>query len=272
MTLVTTPSYAIGAETLAKCLRHTGTKRPLVALVGSLVPDSIALQLEDAGILVTRIPDVETPEMVPLFNSPDLNSTFNKIHVFGLHEDFDRVVYLDVDVLVLKNLDDLFELDLSHGLPFAAAPEIMPPDRFNSGVMVVDPSFEVYQRLLKAAALTETPDDFDQGLLNDVFSNWFEMPSAHRLPFYFNVLQTTANYYEPAWNMLRPKMRVLHFAGIHSLKPWSFSGSLSPSLASYLYLWQSIARAERDADISELFQVLNVTDAAQINALFQNGA
>ena len=51
----------------------------------------------------------------------------------------------------------------------------------------------------------------------------------------------------------------------------SFSGSLSPSLAAYLYLWQSIARAEPDADLTPLFQVLNITDAKQINALFHNG-
>jgi hypothetical protein len=30
---------------------------------------------------------------------------------------------------VLENLDALFDLDLSHGIPLAAAPEIMPPDR-----------------------------------------------------------------------------------------------------------------------------------------------
>ena len=31
-------------------------------------------------------------------------------------------------------------------------------------------------------------------------------------------------------------------------------------------------RARQDQDISELFQVLNITDAAQINKLFQTGA
>lgn len=272
VTVVTTPAYVIGAETLAKCLRHTGTQRPLLALVGHLVSDKLALQLEDAGILVSRIPDVETPEIIPLVNRPHFNSTFNKIHIFGLHKDFDTLVYLDADVLVLKNLDDLFELDLSRGPPIAAAPEIMPPDRFNTGVMVAKPSEEVYQKLLLAAATTHTPEDFDLGLFNEVFSDWFEQSSAHRLPFYFNVLQTVANYYEPAWNMLREKMRVLHFAGDDSMKPWSFSGTLSPSLAAYLYLWQSIARADRDADMTDLFKVLNITDAAQINALFQNGA
>ena len=272
VTLVTTPEFAVGAETLAKCLRHTGTRRPLVALVGSLVPDDVAARLEDAAIRVMRVPDVQTPATIPPFNRPALNSTFSKLHVFGLHRDFDKVVYLDADVLVLQNLDALFALDLSRGIPVAAAPEIMPPDRFNTGVMVVVPSEALHRRLLEAAAGAQTPEAYDQGLLNDVFADWFAQPAANRLPFEYNVLQTVANYYEPAWNMLRPKMKVLHFAGDDSMKPWSFSGSLSPSLAAYLYLWQSIARAPPDSDIGGLFAVLNVTDAEQINALFQEGA
>ena len=36
--------------------------------------------------------------------------------------------------------------------------------------------------------------------------------------------------------------QVLHFAGDLQTKPWSFSGTLPPTLGVYLYLWQSIAR------------------------------
>jgi hypothetical protein len=57
-----------------------------------------------------------------------------------------------------------------------------------------------------------------------------------------NTTQTIASYYDPAWNLLRSRMKVLHFAGDSSSKPWSFSGAVSPSLGAYVYLWQSIAR------------------------------
>lgn len=171
-----------------QCLSHTGTSRPLVALVGSLVPDEIVHDLEDAGIRVIRVPDVRASAPIPLIDRPDFNSTFNKIHVWGLDKDYDRLVYLDAgrsrrpharsthaaasnscvralaDVLVLQNLDELFALELDEHMPFAAAPEIMPPDKFNTGVMVVKPSAMIYQKLLSAAAANEQPHDYDQVL------------------------------------------------------------------------------------------------------------
>lgn len=79
----------------SQCLRHTGTRRPLVALVGGKVPDEVAFDLEDAGIRVARVPDVKAAVPTPLLDRPDFNTTFNKIHAWGLHEDYDRVVYLD---------------------------------------------------------------------------------------------------------------------------------------------------------------------------------
>jgi alpha-N-acetylglucosamine transferase len=158
----------------------------LVALVGGQVPDELAFDLEDAGIRVARVPDVKAAVPTPLIDRPDFNSTFNKIHAWGLHEDYDRLVYLDAgelkwrrlfrfcmltcalavsDVLVLHNLDELFALDLADDMPIAAAPEIMPPDKFNTGVMVVKPSAKIYSKLLEAAAANEKPDDYDQVVL-----------------------------------------------------------------------------------------------------------
>ena len=73
------------------------------------------------------------------------------------------------DVLVLQNLDELFALELDDDMPFAAAPEIMPPDKFNTGVMVVKTSAMIYQKLLSAAAVNEQPHDYDQVLLSPSF-------------------------------------------------------------------------------------------------------
>lgn len=60
VTLVTTVQYIIGAEVLAKCLRHSNTQRQLIALVGELVPDAGFYALEDAGYESIRVPSVPT--------------------------------------------------------------------------------------------------------------------------------------------------------------------------------------------------------------------
>jgi hypothetical protein len=61
----------------------------------------------------------------------------------------------------------------------------------------------------------------------------------------------------------------VHFAGDLQSKPWAYAGRLPPQLGPYLYLWQSISRAPPEADISELFSVLAVTDPEQVAALFR---
>lgn len=66
----------------------------------------------------------------------------------------------------MHNLDELFALDLADDMPVAAAPEIMPPDKFNTGVMVLKPSAKIYSKLLEAAAANEKPDDYDQVVLS----------------------------------------------------------------------------------------------------------
>mmetsp|Transcript_12300 Transcript_12300/g.28410 ORF Transcript_12300/g.28410 Transcript_12300/m.28410 type:complete len:318 (-) Transcript_12300:51-1004(-) len=270
VTLVTTPTYVIGAEVLAKCLRHVGATRDILVLVGPLVGRDDEKRLKAAGLIPTRVDDVETSEILELLDRPYFNTTFNKLHVFGLYDNYDKVVFLDADLLILKNIDELFELDLSTGYPFAAAPEIMPPDTFNTGVLVVAPSEKTYHELLQAARSMQSPDGSDQGFLNQFYPRWFEQDSSHRLPFVYNALQTVASYYNPAWEMLKDNMKVLHFAGDDLMKPWSFEGSLPPSLGVFLFLWQSIARTPAGGDIGQHFKVLNLTDPEEINALFKN--
>jgi hypothetical protein len=69
---------------------------------------------------------------------------------------------------------------------------------------------------------------------------------------------------------------ILHFAGDASMKPWSFSGTVPPSLAAYLYLWQHIARTSPLANVSTF--VSQVTErggladhgAEEVAGLFSN--
>lgn len=88
-------------------------------------------------------------------------------------------------MLVLRPISSLFSLDV----PFAAAPDQGWPDCFNSGLMLLTPSVEVFDALLERNS-TEggSWDGGDQGLLNDHFPNW------HKLAFTFNV--TPSAFYQ----------------------------------------------------------------------------
>jgi hypothetical protein len=53
-------------------LRHTGTERQFIVLVGELVPDAGFYALEDAGYEAVRVPSVPTIEKVQKIELPFL--------------------------------------------------------------------------------------------------------------------------------------------------------------------------------------------------------
>ena len=144
---------------------------------------------------------------------PDLASTLTKLSLWNLTQ-YDTIVYLDADTLPFRAPDELFDLDVS----FAASPELGFPDCFNSGVMVLRPSKEIFGKLSELAAAGQTFDGGDQGLLNIHFGNSF-----HRLSFLYNIeCSHVYHLYMPALTREREagNWNVVHFIG--KTKPWDW--------------------------------------------------
>lgn len=94
----------------------------------------------------------------------------------------DRVLYLDADTIVDKNLDELFNLDLQ-GNAIAAVKDYF-GDFFNAGVLLIDnkklrgTSF-VHDMLEQGK---QAPADNDQTLLNNKFGrSYFELPGMYNV-------------------------------------------------------------------------------------------
>ena len=97
----------------------------------------------------TEVSDVYAIE-VPLLTRSDehrereeFGSTYSKLWTFGLLE-FDRIVFLDADMLVLKSLDALFEE--RDFLVCRDSVEHANPNRFNSGLLAFTPSDELFDK------------------------------------------------------------------------------------------------------------------------------
>ena len=144
---------------------------------------------------------------------------------------FRKVVYIDADALVIENVDALFDRP---GAPCpAAAPDVFPPDKFNAGVMVVEPSASRFADMRAKIDVLPSHDGGDTGFLNAYFPGWFALPAVHRLPFRFNA-QRTMHWLTFAgnpgyWRSIRP-VAILHFSS--NPKPWtarSASGADSKS-------------------------------------------
>lgn len=145
---------------------------------------------------------------------PDLSFAFTKIALWRQIQ-FRKIVYLDADVVALRALDELFDIEA----PFAAAPDIGWPDAFNSGVMVLNPDMGEYWALQTMAATGDSFDGADQGLLNQ----YFEHRPYQRLKFTYNCTPNAEYQWEPAYRYYKRDISAVHFIG--KTKPWSASHS-----------------------------------------------
>eukprot|EP00568_Trieres_chinensis_P019102 CAMPEP_0183322362 /NCGR_PEP_ID=MMETSP0160_2-20130417/71433_1 /TAXON_ID=2839 ORGANISM="Odontella Sinensis, Strain Grunow 1884" /NCGR_SAMPLE_ID=MMETSP0160_2 /ASSEMBLY_ACC=CAM_ASM_000250 /LENGTH=264 /DNA_ID=CAMNT_0025489511 /DNA_START=41 /DNA_END=835 /DNA_ORIENTATION=- len=181
---------------------------------------------------------------------------YNKLWVWSL-TDYERVVYLDSDMLILGDINHMFDFDVwtepgteandTHR-NFAAASDTIPPDKFNSGVMVLRPSNETFHDMRDAAlsGRLTSYNNGDQGFLNAYFDDWHSMPPASRLRTIYNLPYVMAQY-TPLWNLYRKDMLVLHFYG--KQKPWDIIANVANAekkimipfgAMPVLYLWGAL--------------------------------
>jgi glycogenin glucosyltransferase len=174
--------------------------------------------LYDYLIPVERI-RTPSPANLYLMGRPDLSFAFTKIALWRQTQ-FRKIVYLDADVVALRALDELFDIEAS----FAAAPDIGWPDAFNSGVMVISPSMGEYWALQTMAATGDSFDGADQGLLNQ----YFEHRPWQRLKFTYNCTPNAEYQWEPAYRHYKRDIAAVHFIGKE--KPWSSHRSTAPGV------------------------------------------
>lgn len=160
---------------------------------------------------------------------PDLETVLTKLHAFRLTQ-YDKIIFLDADVLPLRPLSHLFSLPHQ----FAAVPDVGWPDIFNSGVMVFSPGEDKFDQIMGVVNSKGSWDGGDQGVLNE-----WRGDDWHRLSFTYNTTPTAAytyvyrflrplqrltprHRYAPAYERFGSKISAIHFIGAPSI--------VSPSL------------------------------------------
>lgn len=165
--------------------------------------------LFDYVIPVDRISN-PNPGNLYLIDRGDLLYAFTKINLWRLTQ-FNKIVYIDADVVALRAPDELFDRRAS----FAAVSDIGWPDIFNSGVMVLNPDMGTFWALQSLAASGDSFDGADQGLLNQ----YYEHKKWDRLPFTYNCTPSASYQYEPAYRYFKSRISMVHFIG--QQKPWN---------------------------------------------------
>ncbi len=249
VTLVTNADFARGAAALIRSLRLSGTTADLVVMHtrGVTTNDLKPLRAQGARLVPVDLPDMSAAfnaahERVALHgkvpftkgNKPSFHTpldNFAKVRLWQL--DYERVVFLDADTLVLRNCDRLFEYP-----EFCAAPNVYASlgdfRRMNSGVFTARPDAATFAAMM---GMLDTPDAFwprtDQSFLQAFFPDW------HGLPVTYNMLQYVWFNLPALWHW--PDIHILHY---QYEKPWQADHPRQAQLEPLIALWQAYATVD----------------------------
>jgi hypothetical protein len=226
VTLLYGDEFLLGVRVLGKSIKNTGTTKDMVALVSKgVTPEAMDL-LEADGWIVTQIELLANPNS---HRPARFWGVYTKLKIFNM-TNYDKVVFLDADTIVTHTIEDLFECQ-----KFCA--NLKHSERLNSGVMVVEPSSELFEDMLSKVAILHSYTGGDQGFLNSYYEDFpnarlFDpsmspedretyTPQMERLSTLYNAdvgLYVLAN----KWMVDNTsELRVVHYT-LGPLKPWDW--------------------------------------------------
>lgn len=245
-TLLTQPGYLIGVRALAKSLQVSGSRYPLMVMVTGNISADIRETLEQDGCLVREVDPVSpNPTLENRYANARFAEVWTKLAAWTFTE-FERLVFLDADMLVTQNMDELFALPLEPGTlaachacrcnpnriasyPSDWTPEncfyswckgeehVEQPDKvdnyLNGGFLLLTPDKAVFDAMMAQLAAL---DDLSTYLFAEQdFLNHFYRDRWQPLPWVYNALKTLPHQHPDVWNDRRVK-------NIHYIidKPW----------------------------------------------------
>lgn len=265
-TLLTQPNYLSGVRALRASLRRSGTTSPLVVMVTRAIDADCRRVLEADGCLLRDVEPIRPDGGLPdSYANARFAEVWTKLAAWRLTE-FERVVFLDADMLVTQNMDELFTLPLADGEiaachacrcnpnQIASYPASWTPencfythcrglehtrsegadDYLNGGILVLRPDFGVFSELMAELAAVDDLARYpfaEQDFLNEHFQGRWQP-----LPYVYNALKTLPFQHPALWDLTDVK-------NIHYIidKPWQ--KPLDPEDRYYVLdrLWWDVA-------------------------------
>lgn len=231
MTALTSERYIPGVIALSRALKDVNSKYPLTILLPSDKCKLLIEKIREFG--KSAVSDIRfvTKERI-LIDAPQLEveynywaETFFKIAAVNCTE-FEKIVLLDSDMLVMQNLDNLFETPHMSAV-MAGICERPTWTNFNSGMLVLKPSQKEYTRILTCISPAvdrksrEGYNTGDQDVFQEAYPRWY----CHKeliLPETYNCLYGMLDSVCRAEQCTPRNLKIVHFIGKNKL--WDFSG------------------------------------------------
>ena len=198
---------------LAASLRSANTSHPFIVLTLANLSATARHELTHPNSGVTELRSVaQLPYPFKVgaagmtMNKP---CRYSKLHLWNMTE-FSKVVYLDADVMLLNNVDELFQQPELSAVPDLAGV-------VNTGVLVAEPSAVTFADMIAQYPSAPSYNHGDQGFLNWYFGEHLSN-KMHPLPVEFNLVSRYQEY--AIYDTIREKGRIMHFTS--ETKPWTF--------------------------------------------------
>lgn len=230
LTVCTNDKYLYGVLALNESLKQVKSSYTLTVLL----TEGTSLDFEDRikknGIEVRRISrKINLPDNILEKNNnagfSHWNHTLQKLCMFELDE-FEKIVYLDSDMIVLDNIDELFDKPhMSAVVAGKSYPGNESWKKLNSGCLVIEPKKGLLDEFIKIIpTVIEEREYFgDQDILQVYYNDW-EYSKELELDEKYNIFFPYLDYYvsklgyEINVKGKRKNISIVHFIG--NSKPW----------------------------------------------------
>jgi|TARA_B100001094_G_scaffold332195_1_gene403254 alpha-N-acetylglucosamine transferase len=165
ISVLSTNDYLPGVLVVNKCLKLTKAQFPFTVLVTDNISCNTISILEKNNIQIKHIENI-------FFKNHKIDKwyyTFSKLCIF-VQIEFEKIVYIDLDMVITENLDHLFK---KPHFSSVNAGGFIHKDwiELNSGLIVFKPSIEIYNKLIN---LLQDGSYYpgDQNVLHKYYNEW----------------------------------------------------------------------------------------------------
>ncbi len=245
--VLSTDNYLEGVLVLNENLKRINSKYPLLCIINENISEMTKDTLVYFGIEFKEIKNIEYSDSSNSilygnygYNKSYLKNTFDKLNIFSLVE-YEKLVYLDSDLLILENIDNLFDY------PHLSCPKDLPFNitKYNSGVMVLEPNMNDFLELKKASIKADSEERkiSDQDIINEYF-----LDKITPLDYGYNMVREIAPLFTPYFDGIsmlvdgrnvvnyflgnERESKIIHYIG--KIKPFMLTNGFDDDY-SYLY-------------------------------------
>jgi alpha-N-acetylglucosamine transferase len=237
VTLLTSDSYLAPVLVLSDSLKRVRSTRKLLVLVTAELSAASVDCLAQQGIETRLIQPIGNPasneyiknlwrKLKGTADKISLYATvYTKLRIWELTQ-YRKVVFLDSDMMVLENTDELFgRPDWSSVNAGGELHQYRHWLGLNSGLLVIEPSSAVFNDMMAKISTLKSSDWGDQGFIHAYYPRWPEQQDLH-LPHIYNMpiefidqYGTELGYRLPSSEKSDSKtIRIIHYW--RAYRPW----------------------------------------------------